>query len=149
MIWLSKFFINLLNLAVRLLGRQPVTNVDTDEVVCLIERSGKPVVLVDVRSPDEIAVSKIPGAITRAEFEMRREQLTNHTVIAYCTVGGRSFMFASRYSQTGLKVYNYRGSILAWCGSGRPLVAPDGSATSRVHTYTRLLRAPEGYQQTN
>lgn len=139
--------IRFLNLMAPLLGQHRVTNIKTNEVARLCEQSKQDVVLVDVRTAAEIAVSTIPGAISRAEFEAQREQMANRTVIAYCTVGGRSLIFAWRYSRRGVKVKNYVGSILAWCDSGRPLNGPKGSPTNRVHTYSRILSAPKSYQQ--
>lgn len=145
--WLSDFFIRLLNWSAPLLGRKRLANINTDEVVGLLDQDRAPVVLVDVRSNAEIEVSRIPGAITRAEFEAKRDQFSNHIVVAYCTIGGRSLLFASRCAETGMDARNYRGSILAWCEAGRPLAAPDGSFTKKLHTYSRLFQVPNGYER--
>jgi hypothetical protein len=55
------------------------------------ELQGKPaeeqVVVVDVRSPEEQAVSMIDGAITSGEFEARLGAYEGATVVAYCTMG--------------------------------------------------------------
>ncbi len=57
------------------------------------ELQGRPaeekLVVVDVRSPEEQAVSMIDGAITCGEFEARLEAYEGATVVAYCTIGQR------------------------------------------------------------
>lgn len=147
MIWLSRVFITLLNTIAPILGRKQVVNLDTEEVVLLLEQEGESVVMVDVRSDEEVEVSRIPGAVTKAEFEHRRDEFRNHTVIAYCTVGGRSLVYAEKLSREGYSVRNYQGSIIAWCEAGRPLITSTGKATRRLHTYSRMLfRAPNGYE---
>ena len=92
-------------------------------------------VVVDVREPEERAVSVIPGAITREEFEERREELADKYIAAYCTIGYRSGLFAKEMAEDGVRVFNVKGSILAWAHSGEPLEDPDGNETRRVHVY--------------
>jgi rhodanese-related sulfurtransferase len=147
MIWFSHLFISMMNFLAPLFGRPRVGDVGTDDLVRLLGSGDGSCVLVDVRSDCEIGVSTIPGAIDRDEFFARREELANKLVIAYCTVGGRSLLFAQRCANSGFAVRNYRGSILAWCAAGKRLVAPDGSQTNRVHTHNRLFEAPIGYER--
>ena len=91
-------------------------------------------VLVDVRSPAERAVSTLPGAITPEEFESRRDELGDCTVVAYCTVGARSSTYARRMGRKGIPVLNLEGSLLAWTHAGGDLT--DGSApTNRLHVF--------------
>jgi rhodanese-related sulfurtransferase len=45
------------------------------------------VVLVDVRTPAEQNVSMIPTAIRKETFERTRDAYTDHTIVAYCTIG--------------------------------------------------------------
>jgi rhodanese-related sulfurtransferase len=94
------------------------------------------VVLVDVRTPKEQAVSMIPGAITRDEFDADRARYAGSRVVAYCTIGARSGEFAAELHEQGWKVRNLEGSILAWTHVGGDLVGPDGP-TNRVHVYGR------------
>lgn len=103
------------------------------------------VVLVDVRSPQEQAVSRLPGAISVAEFEGQQD--AGQAIVAYCTIGYRSGLFAQTLQSQGLAVHNLRGSILAWTHAGGQLVTPAGTPTQQVHIYGKRwnLVAP-GYQ---
>lgn len=103
-------------------------------------------VVVDVRSEAETKVSVIPGAITKVEFEKDREKYNGRTVIPYCTVGGRSGAYAQQLANDGVKVKNYKGSILDWVNNELPLVTLDGKPTNRVHTYSAGYRVPSKYQ---
>jgi rhodanese-related sulfurtransferase len=104
-------------------------------------------VLVDVRSDAEVNVSIIPGAITKAEYERNPERYQNKTVIVYCTVGGRSGAYAKQLAGNGIKVKNYKGSILEWVNAELPLQTLDGQPTNRVHTYSNRYRVPAKYEQ--
>jgi rhodanese-related sulfurtransferase len=104
-------------------------------------------VLVDVRSDEEVQVSVIPGAITKAQYEKDREQYKGKTVIAYCTVGGRSGKYASELAKQGIPVKNFKGSILEWVNAELPLVTLDGKPTNRVHLYSDRYTAPKKYVQ--
>jgi len=77
--------------------------------------------LVDVRSDEEMAVSMIPGSMTRKEFEKRQELhhddwlSTNVTVVPYCTVGYRSGRYCDQLVQRGFpphRVKNGEGIVL-------------------------------------
>ncbi len=90
------------------------------------------VLLVDVRRPDEQAVSMLPGAVTKKEFEQRSEEFEGVTVVTYCTLGHRSGLYAKRLQAKGWRVHNLKGSILAWTHAGGELVDAEGP-TQRVH----------------
>ena len=103
-------------------------------------------VFIDVREPEEQAVSMIPGAVTAEEFERKREQFREKTLVAYCTIGYRSGRFAKRWNERGFNGVNLAGGILAWTHEGRALETPSGNDTKRVHVYGRDWNyAPEGY----
>ncbi|MDX2231033.1 MAG: rhodanese-like domain-containing protein [Leptolyngbyaceae cyanobacterium bins.349] len=93
------------------------------------------VVLVDVRSPQEQAVSRLPGAITLAEFEQHRDRYCDRPIVAYCTIGYRSGLLAKDLQQQGIPVQNLRGSVLSWTHAGGHFVTPDGQPTQKVHVY--------------
>lgn len=101
-------------------------------------------VIVDVRSKAETDVSMIPGALTKSEFERGLQQHYGKSVIVYCTIGFRSGIYAASLKRKGWKAWNYKGSILDWCGNNLPLTLA-GKETNRVHTYNRWLSAPENY----
>lgn len=143
-------------------GGSKVETIETKEVIQLMneqqktvqksKQSGQPspvaeFVLIDVRSDKEIAVSIIPGAITKNDFEKNQADYRDKLIIPYCTVGGRSEKYAKQLLQDGWKVKNYKGSILEWVGAEQPLVTVKGEPTHRVHTYSNRYRVPAKYQQ--
>lgn len=97
---------------------------------------GRQVVLVDVRKPEEQAVSMIPGALTQKEFEQRRDSLHDETIVTYCTAGYRSGLYAKKLQKKGWQVLNLEGSLLAWTHAGGPLSDSQGEPTKRVHVYS-------------
>lgn len=101
-----------------------------------LQQQGQRLVLVDVRSPEEIAVSYIPGSITVKEFERDLEQYTNTRVIVYCTIGYRSGQYAQQMGQQGIKVLNLEGSLLAWSHVQGKLINATGM-TNKVHIFGR------------
>jgi len=121
--------------------------------------SKQKVVLVDVRTPAEQKVSMIPTAIRKETFERTRDAYTDHTIVAYCTIGYRSGLYvkelhgkgdceAGGLKGGGLKALNLRGSILDWSLEGYPLVdEKTGLETKRVHVYGETWNlVGEGYQ---
>lgn len=111
--------------------------ISTDQLAAELASEAPPT-LLDVRQPEEVAVSQIPGAIpvspeATAE-DLRRLELTG-PVVVYCSVGARSGALAERLEAAGVdSVRNLRGSIFAWANEGRPLVQ-DGQPVSTVHPY--------------
>ncbi len=147
MLRLSKLFVSLMKLVTPFFGKVRVAEITTEELASRLDEGDQSIVLVDARSESEMAVSMIPGAISQAEFLLKRQEFAGKTIVAYCTVGGRSLLLAQRYAKEGFQALNYRGSILAWCQAGRSLVTPDGSPTTRLHTHSPLFQAPDGYER--
>ena len=108
--------------------------------------AGEEIVLVDVRKPEEIAVSTLPDAISREEFEHRREELQDRTIVTFCTVGLRSAYAARELAEEGIEAINLSGSLLSWTHIGGELVDPEGVPTRRLHVYGRRWDlAADGY----
>ena len=104
------------------------------------------VVVVDVRSPEEQAVSMIDGAITSREFEGHLEAYEGATVVAYCTLGHRSGLYVQELQGRGWTALNLIGAILAWTHVGGALTDGDGP-TRMVHVWGRRYNlAAEGYE---
>lgn len=101
-----------------------------------LQRQAKNIVIVDVRSPKEQAISQIPGAITVEEFESDLKQYAQNTVIAYCTIGYRSGRYAEKWRQQGVKILNLEGSLLAWSHIQGKLIDANGM-TNKVHVFGR------------
>lgn len=111
-----------------------VEGISADELLEVLDQ-GRDVVLVDVRKPEEQAVSMIPGALTQSEFEQRTADLAGKTVITYCTAGYRSGLYAKRLQKQGWQVLNLEGSLLSWTHAGGPLEDAAGP-TRRIHVYS-------------
>ncbi|QEG00706.1 hypothetical protein Mal15_47780 [Stieleria maiorica] len=145
-----------------LFGGPEIETISTDQLQSLLDKQQRAAadakaagqeaptpdfVVVDVRSDAEVNVSIIPGAITKKQFEADRQQYQGRTVIPYCTVGGRSGAYAKQLAAKGVKVKNYKGSILKWVDAELPLVTLDGKPTNRVHTYSDRYKIPSKYEQ--
>ncbi len=101
--------------------------------------------LIDVRSAEEFAVSRIPGALhagshpqlLRLVTDLRTRQ-PEADLLLYCSLGWRSARAASYLQQQGVDgLMNLQGSIFAW--GNRGLALEDGQGpVQRVHPYNRL-----------
>ncbi|KAL0021792.1 hypothetical protein WJX77_001123 [Trebouxia sp. C0004] len=127
-----------------------VQDITCNQLQDLLQASD-PVVLVDVRSPDEQQVSVLPGNVVRKEdFDSHQQEYANHKIVTYCTIGARSGKYAQQLVDQGVpQVYNLRGSIIAWTQEGYPLVKGDKSQTptTQVHTFGKQWDlVGDGYQ---
>lgn len=93
-------------------------------------------ILVDVRSPEERAVSSIPGSISTEEFEHQLAEYQDTKIIAYCTIGYRSGKYAQKMRQQGVEILNLEGSLLAWSHIQGRLSNRNG-ITRKVHVFNR------------
>lgn len=123
--------------------------ISTRDLAALLEdRERRPLLLLDVRTPEEWNVSHLPGArrvdpgasVESALAEVSREM----PVVTYCAVGYRSGDLANRLSAAGFtNVQNLDGGIFQWANEQRPLVR-ESEPVTRVHPYNeywgRLLR---------
>ncbi len=116
-----------------------VEQMSTNELARSLEEpgNGKPV-LIDVRTPQEYAVSHLKGAV-RAQTVQEVESLVHGDkdvpLVLYCSVGYRSSQLASALMEAGFRhVRNLEGSIFKWANEGRP-VYRDGKAVHAVHPY--------------
>lgn len=122
-----------------------VPQVNVEELVAM-QRENR-VLLVDVRTAAERAVSSIPGSIALDEFEANEANHAGTRVVTYCTIGYRSSEYAGTLRREGFDASNLEGSILAWVHAGQPLNDPEGRPTKRVHTYgPRWALLPDGYE---
>ncbi len=144
---LAGCFFSALNYAYGLFGRTTVREVGIEEFDKLLRHDTENIAIVDVREPGEIAVSIIPGAISKERFEETAEQHRHRKVIVYCTLGGRSFLYARSLCKLGFDATNFQPSILGWCWANRDLTTPDGTETNRVHTYSTWFNVPDRYDK--
>lgn len=119
------------------------------------------VLLIDVRTPEEFAVSHLQGAqnwTTFAEIEAGIEQLPPHAhVVLYCSVGYRSAKLVRALGELSEntkhpQLYNLRGSIFAWVNQGNSVYRQEREVRL-VHPYNEtwgsLLRSdyhPASYE---
>lgn len=129
----------------RWLGRPRVETISTDELHTQMVSADSSLTLVDVRSDSERAVSRLPGAISQQQYESDAALPAKTTVVVYCTVGGRSYMYARKLVAAGIDVKNYRDGIIGWCRAGLPLETPESQATTEVHPYWRMFHLPHQY----
>ena len=87
--------------------------------------SRKDLVLVDVRSPEELYEGSIPGSQLMPFGELARGSMTlpaGHPLLLICAVGGRSYAVGQYFSGKGFReIYNLAGGISAWKAAGLPL----------------------------
>ena len=117
-----------------------VRQLSTEELARWLADTNTPSpILLDVRKPEEFAVSHLPGA-KRVEPSIKAADLiptfpTNRTAVVYCSVGYRSGAFAKKLQDAGYtNVQNMAGSIFQWANEGYP-VERDGKRVSKVHPY--------------
>lgn len=107
-----------------------------------------PPLLLDARTPEEFAVSHLPGAV-RVDPNASSEALADEVatlrgsdcerpVVVYCSVGIRSARVVERLQQAGIDaVYNLDGAIFRWASEGRPVLC-DGEPVRDVHPYNAV-----------
>lgn len=94
-------------------------NIDVAEAKTML-KDRKDIVLIDVRTPGEIAQGKINDAlemdISSPDFQSNLNKLDkNKEYIVYCAVGGRSATAVSAMQQMGFsKVHNLTSGYTGW-----------------------------------
>lgn len=125
--------------AVTHISLEKFTALDSDDIL-----------LLDIREPDEYAVSRLPGAIwvsPRLDAESALIQMgdvSGKHVIVYCSVGRRSSIFADRVQDDLLKmgatqVSNLEKGIFGWHNDAQPLTNKKGQ-TDLVHPYDNVWK---------
>jgi len=81
-------------------------------------KAGKQLLLLDVRTNEEVALSKLPNSkhIPLPELPMRTAEIDNKAdIVVYCKSGGRSMRAMQFLNEHGFdKVRNLTGGITAW-----------------------------------
>lgn len=120
----------------------------TKELSALLENKER-LVLFDVRTQEEYAMSRIDGAIhldpgtsANSFLEDYGGRIPGARLIFYCSVGQRSSEFLGRVHeacmQAGAKACsNLRGGIFRWYNEGRPVVNDEGE-TDDIHGYNAV-----------
>jgi rhodanese-related sulfurtransferase len=111
-----------------------IEEIDPEKALELLEDLD--VVFVDVRKPEEQAVSMIPGAVTSEVFLADTERFRGQRIIAYCTISYRSGKLAAKLNRKGITMVNLKGGLLGWVHAGGPLVRGNLPVTV-LHVYGR------------
>src|SRR5258707_12011918 len=90
--------------------------------------------VLDVREADEWAAGHVEGAlhVPMSDFVGRFGEVTEavadgRKAYVMCRVGGRSAQVTQYLLQQGVDAVNVDGGMLAWDGTGRPMVTDTGS----------------------
>ena len=121
--------------------------VDATTLATWMERpAGERPHLLDVRTPEEFAVSHLRGAVRvdPDQPDLDAVPRDGRPVVVYCSVGWRSGALGARLLERGHeRVFNLEGGLFGWANAGRPVWA-EGSRAAKVHPYDdewgRLLR---------
>ena len=100
-------------------------------------RSGRMSVLLDVREPEEYAISHLRGAQRAGTLAEALPLLPTGevSVVVYCSVGYRSAGLAEALMGHGrTNVFNMSGSLFAWANAGLPLFRKD-QRVKEAHPY--------------
>lgn len=90
---------------------------------------GDGVMLVDIRTPAEVAQGAIPNAarLPMHLLPLRMNELPrDRDVVLYCRSGARSYQACAYMMQQGYdRILNLRGGIIAWARHGYEIAAPE------------------------
>ena len=91
------------------------------------QMSAENAIILDVRTPEEVAKGKIAGALEMDFYgDDFNDQIAtldkNKAVFVYCASGGRSGKTMSKMTDMGfMEVYNLEGGMGAWLGANMPV----------------------------
>lgn len=87
--------------------------------------------IVDIRQPAEVAAGTVPGAemMPMHTIPLRIEEIKqDKPVVLVCRSGARSAQACMFLAQQGFEnIYNLRGGIMGWAGSGLQVGLPQAS----------------------
>jgi rhodanese-related sulfurtransferase len=98
-----------------------VTEIDSESLQARLD-DGDDILLVDVRTPSEVAQGALPNAIhiPMAVIPARANELPrDRDLVIYCRSGARSYHTCQFLAQQGFEnAINLRGGIIAWARHG-------------------------------
>ncbi len=101
-----------------------VTEIDSETLKSRLSH-GEDILLVDVRTPSEVAQGALPNAIhmPMAVLPVRAAELPrDRPIVIYCRSGARSYHCCQFLAQQGVEnALNLRGGIVAWARHGYEL----------------------------
>jgi molybdopterin/thiamine biosynthesis adenylyltransferase/rhodanese-related sulfurtransferase len=111
--------------------------------------AGEPLVLVDVRDPDEYRDGHIEPAanISRGFLEFRIGTVAPEPttpLVLYCQTGLRSMLAARQLKELGYEnVVNLQGGFQKWAQSGLPVVKDRPLTAEQIQRYSRHFLLPQ------
>src|SRR5216683_1868115 len=111
--------------------------------------AGEPVVVIDVRDPDEYRDGSIEGAnnISRGFLEFRVGTAApepSTPIVLYCQTGLRSMLAAKALHDLGYtNVVNLQGGFQRWAQSGLPVVKDTPLGGEQIQRYSRHFLLPQ------
>jgi len=111
--------------------------------------AGEPVVVIDVRDPDEYRDGSIEAAnnISRGFLEFRIGSVASDPstpLVLYCQTGLRSMLAAKALHDLGYKnVINLQGGFQRWAQSGLPVVKDTPLTSEQIQRYSRHFLLPQ------
>lgn len=120
----SLAFVNCSNSSTNQKQEARVTDISVEKFNELM--TSKPGIVLDVRTPGEVAQGKVKGAtvidITQGNFNEKAAELDKtKPIYVYCKMGGRSANASQKLIDMGYtQVYNVEGGITAWNAKGFP-----------------------------
>ena len=111
--------------------------------------AGEPVVVVDVRDPDEYRDGHIEDAanISRGFLEFRIGTVAPEPttpLVLYCQTGLRSMLAAKALKELGYEnVINLQGGFQKWAQSGLPVAKDKPLTTEQIQRYSRHFLLPQ------
>jgi rhodanese-related sulfurtransferase len=106
-----------------------VTEIDSETLQARLSK-GEELLLLDVRTPSEVAQGALPNAlhIPMAVIPVRSNELPkDREIVVYCRSGARSYHTCQFLAQQGFEsAVNLRGGIIAWARHGYEIVRDPG-----------------------
>ena len=114
--------------------RANTPRISAQELKQLIDSKATDYVLLDVRTPEEYKISKIPGSVNVPITEIQsglgvekvKSMLNGRRLIAYCTHGYRSAQALLKLDEAGIKGTQYDGGIQEWTEKIDPSLPRNG-----------------------
>ena len=117
MVFLSSFLVATCQQPVK---ESEITIIDKTQLTELLAESPN-ILIVDVRTSDEVAAGKIPGSVNYDWFDQEsfsasvQELDKSKPIVVYCMSGTRSGKAAAHLASAGfLKVYDYSEGYVGW-----------------------------------
>lgn len=131
-----------------LISKYPsVAMIDANKLYQELNSGQKDYLLLDVRTPQEYAVSHIHQAYNAPNIEKALEvlQAKDRPILVYCSLGYRSAELALELQEQGFsQVTNLAGSLFEWVDKDYPIYQGDNQV-KKVHPYNlwwgRYLRS--------